>query len=79
MYMYKIQWAIHNPKDACKLVDLLWARSFDKIIFRCENNKITDSYNWFISFPSWLAEKETKKYIRNAFKKYAEWCEFIRK
>ena len=78
-YTYKIQWAFYDKKNACKIVDILWARSFDKILFRDENDKIIDRYNWFIMYWSWLADDETKKYIRKMFQKWAKRCEIIRK
>lgn len=78
-YVYKIKRAFNDKKKAKKLVLLLWARSFDKIVFRWENWKTIDTYHWFLQYPFWLAEIETNRYIDKMYKNWAIWCEFIRK
>lgn len=67
-YQYKIQWLL-EPKDAYKIIKILGARSFTKIIIRNVDLDIEDIYTGFISYPTGLAEIETIKYLKRQFKK----------
>lgn len=62
-YKFKIQWIFNKQEEAFKLISLLGARSFDKIILRDIDYKIVDYYNGFIQYPEKVATEETINYI----------------
>lgn len=78
MFSYKINRFVGEADDACKLVEVLWAKSLDKIVFFDKDDEEIDSYNGFIMYPYWRSEVKTKEYIRRMFKEEAKSCQFVR-
>jgi hypothetical protein len=75
MSQFKIKWSFINSKKAIKAIDLLGAKSLDKIKYYKNNKKIDEkNYSWTDSF---LADKKHKKDIRKFFKENSGMNDFI--
>ena len=66
MAQFKIKWSFIDSKQGTKAIDLLGAKSLDKIIYYKNNEKDDEiNYSWTDSFS---ADKRAKKDIRKFFK-----------
>jgi hypothetical protein len=86
MANFKIKWCFINSKQATKAIDLLGAKSLDKINFYASDfhrgqwhEKKIDSINYY-SFSADEANKRAKKDLRTFFKKQSSdaFVEFVR-
>ena len=85
-YKYKIKWLLKVNKDykfnneIKQLLNIVGAKSLDKIVLRDNDLNIIDSYNGFIMFPYGLGEVEVLKYIKKEVKKNDNifYIEFVR-
>jgi hypothetical protein len=75
MAQFKIKWSFINSKQAIKAINLLGAKSLDKITYYKKNKKIDEeNYSWTDSF---TADKKAKKDIRKFFKENSGMNDFI--
>jgi hypothetical protein len=56
MLKFKIQWSFVNQKQACKVIDVLGAKSLDCVNFYTKNKKV-DTYSNMICFAREMADK----------------------
>lgn len=79
MAQFKIKWSFINSKQAIKVIDLLGAKSLDKITYY-KNNKKIDEIN-YSCFDRFIADKKAKKDIRKFFTENSgvhDFVEFIK-
>jgi hypothetical protein len=75
MAQFKIKWSFINSKQAIKAIDLLGAKSLDRITYYKNNKKIDDINYFFVD--SFTADKRAKKDIRKFFKENSTMNDFI--